>query len=178
MLMQWGAFQFRVPTYAVESMARKISTRVGSQKVVGTRPPTHLLGPDDETVTLESTFYPYHLNRGGFTQLAGVRAAVERQVPQMLIDGRGRIYGLWVATALDDKQEMFAPCGDAQVVTVSLSLQRYVGGLGFGGGIGAGLGGAFTFNLNLGGISASISPAGVSASAGIGGISASVSLGF
>ena len=145
MLMGWGPFRFTVPNYSVEQLAHSVKSRVSSQQVIGARPPTHLLGPDEETITLQSTFHPLHLNGKGLAQLAGVQEAVRQQVPLILIDSVGRNWRRWVGTSIDADSSDFAPGGIQQTVTVSLALTYYVGGLTDGGGLSLG-GGGFGFS--------------------------------
>ena len=130
MLMGWGPFRFTVPTYSVESLNRAMSSRVASQPVIGARPPTHLLGPNEETITLQSTFYPHHLNRMGLAQLTGVRQAVASQTPHILVHVGGGIFGRWVARDISDEQTMFDTRGVPQCITVSMTMVYYVSGLG------------------------------------------------
>ena len=127
MLMGWGPFRFTVPLYSVEDLERRVSARVKSQPVIGRRPPTHLLGPDEETITLQSTFHPHHLNRMGLAQLAGVRAAGVAGTPHMLVHVGGLVFGLWVAREISDQQTTFDGAGVPQIVTVSMTLVHYVG---------------------------------------------------
>lgn len=126
MLMALGPFRFRVPTYSVEQMSRQVSSRVASQEVIGARPPTHLLGPGEENVTFSSTFFPFHLNGAGLAQLEAVRAACVAQTPLMLISIAGMIFGRWVITDVSDDKTQFGASGLPQVVTVDMSLLRYV----------------------------------------------------
>ena len=131
MLMGWGPFRFTVPIYSVESLSRSAGARVESQMVIGSRPPTHLLGPAEETISLESTFHPYLLNKGGLAQLAGIRAATVAGIPNMLVHISGGVFGMWVCREINNEETIFAPGGAPQMVTASMTLVLYVGGLGF-----------------------------------------------
>ena len=129
-LMQLGGFVFEIPTYAFESLKRDVSSRAESQMVVGAAPPTHLLGPGEETISLTSTFYPFHLNGGGLGQLEGVRQACRDQTPMMMVSSSGLVHGRWVIRSVGDTQEYFHPNGLPQKVDVDMTLVRYVGGVG------------------------------------------------
>ncbi|MCC6919941.1 MAG: phage tail protein [Alphaproteobacteria bacterium] len=156
MLMGWGPFRFTVPNYSVEQLSHSVKSRVSSQQVIGARPPTHLLGPDEETITLQSTFHPFHLNGKGLQQLAGVQEAVRQQAPLILVDSMGRNWRRWVGTSIDSEQTEFAVNGVPQTVTVSLSLTCYVGGLSQAGGISLGGGFGFSASFSAGGFSVSL----------------------
>lgn len=132
MLMALGPFRFSIPTYSVEEIQRRVRSRIASQEVIGARPPTHLLGPDEETIALQSTFHPLHLNRGGIAQLEGVRAACIAQRPLMMVSMAGAVFGRWVIASVDDQRSLFhARSGLPQTVTVDMELVRYVGRGGF-----------------------------------------------
>lgn len=128
MLMAWGTFRFTVPTYSVETIRRSIQARVEPQPVIGAAPILHRLGPGNETISLESTFFPRHLNGRGLSQLAGVRQAVNSLTPLPLvhINGAGmNIFGLWVATAIEDEQTQIGTGGTPQQITTTLQMTRY-----------------------------------------------------
>lgn len=127
-LMQMGSFVFSIPTYSFESLKRQTSSRAESQMVIGAAPPTHLLGPGEETVQLTSTFYPRHFNAGGLAQLQGIRQACFDQTPMMLVSIGGVVYGRWVIKEVGDEQKLFHPNGDPQQVDVDMTLLRYNGG--------------------------------------------------
>ncbi|WP_258045669.1 phage tail protein [Mesorhizobium sp. NBSH29] len=132
--MALGPFRFRIPTYSVEQISRKVSSRVASQEIIGARPTTHLLGPGEETVKFSSTFYPFHLNGGGLQQLEGIRGSCLDQVPLMLISVAGLVYGRWIILDVSDERTQISRSGYPQMVTVDMNLKRYVprgGGSGF-----------------------------------------------
>lgn len=163
MLMAFGPFRFTVPNYSVETLRRSVQPRVEAQPVIGALPTLHRLGPGNEQITLSSTFYPHHLNGRGLTQLSGLRQAVNTLEPMMLsnINGaRPNIFGLWIATGLEDESTLFDPSGKPSQVTTSLTLLQYGGG--------AAGARAIAMGVVAGslGINASISFGGVNVSAG------------
>lgn len=131
MLMAWGPYRFTVPNYSVESLRRSIQPRVETQPVIGAMPTVHRLGPSNEQITLQSTFHPHHLNGRGLSQLGGIRQAVNSLKPMMLTHINGsvpNIFGLWIATAIDDEHTLFDPAGVPSQVTTTLTLMQYGGG--------------------------------------------------
>lgn len=136
MLMGWGPFRFTVPNYSVEDLARKAAGRVRPVPVVGRKPQLHVLGPDPVRIDLQSTFHPQHMNRNGMTQLAGVRAAVEQQLPYILLNARGILFGRFVGVEVQEEQTDFAFGGTPGSVTTTLSLMEYAGPGGTPGGFG------------------------------------------
>jgi phage protein U len=127
-LMRLGAFVFAVPTYSFESLQRSVSSRAESQMVIGAAPPIHLLGPGEETVSLSSTFFPFHLNGAGLAQLEGIRAACQAQTPMMMVSIGGVVFGRWIIRDVGDSQSFFHPSGAPQKVEVDMSLVKYTAG--------------------------------------------------
>jgi phage protein U len=130
MLMAWGPYRFTVPNYSVETISRSLQPRVEAQPVIGAMPTVHRLGPSNEQITLQSTFYPHHLNGRGLSQLGGIRQAVNALKPMMLTHINGsvpNIFGLWIATGISDEHTIFDPAGVPSQVTTSLSLMQYGG---------------------------------------------------
>lgn len=154
MLMAWGPFRFTIPRYSVEAIRRAIEPRVAPQPVIGATPPVHRLGPGNEKVSLESTFHPHHLNGRGLSQLMGVRQAVNSLTPYMLVhmnSSTQNVFGMWIATGLEDEQTMFDARGVPQAVTTTLSLMQYGGGGGRAAAMAVALGNSdISFSLRLG----------------------------
>lgn len=153
MLMAWGPFRFTIPTYSVETLQRAVSPRVEAQPIIGAAPSLHRLGPGNETITLESTFHPHHLNGAGLMQLEGVRQAVNALTPLALVHlgGTGpNIFGRWVATDISDEQTMMSVMGTPQTVTTTLQLTRYDTTPGRSIAIAAAIGSVFSGNMRLG----------------------------
>jgi phage protein U len=171
MLMAFGPFRFTVPTYSVETLRRSVQPRVEAQPVIGALPRLHRLGPANEQISLSSTFHPHHLNGQGLSQLSGVRQVVNALQPMMLthIDGsRPNVFGLWIATGLEDESTLFDPSGKPSQVTTTLTLLQYGGGAASARAIAMGVV-AGSLGVGAGGLSVngSISFGGVNVSAGI-----------
>ena len=132
MLMALGPFRFTVPTFTVDNLDRQVSGRIADQNVIGAAPPTHLLGPSSQSITLSTTFHPLHFNRAGGIMLDAVRLASELQTPLMLISILGRIFDRWIIESVDSGETMWAANGTAQTVTATIKLKRYVGRTGGG----------------------------------------------
>ena len=127
--MGLGPFRFTVPTFAVDQFDQQSSGRVASPEVMGAKPPTHLLGPNARTITLQSTFHPRHLNKAGGVMLSAVHIACEQQTPLMLISLLGRVFGRYLIVSVGESNTMITSFG-AETVTANISLQEYVGSSG------------------------------------------------
>jgi len=128
MRMALGDFRFLVPTFSIEEMDEKVSSRVARQEVIGSAPITQLLGPDTDTLSWESTYFPLHLNRLGPALLAGLQQACLGQTPMPMLGMQGLIgipLGMWILTEVSKGSSEFSSAGPAQVVKVSMSLERY-----------------------------------------------------
>ena len=134
MMMMLGPFIFSIPTFSAEGLNRQVSGRVEGASVIGAAPPTHLLGPNADTIDITSSFYPYHMNGAGLAQLRGIQEACRLQTPMMMVSIGGLVFGRWVLVSVGEQQSFFHPVtGTPQKVDVDLSLQQYVGGRGSGG---------------------------------------------
>lgn len=125
-MMRWGRFRFSVPTYSIEELKRKVEGRVSPVPVVGAVAQVHTLGANPDTITLQSTFYPYHLNRMGIGQLRGIQAAVRVQGPELLVHGSGVPLGLWVGRASDETEGFWCANPTPQKFVTNLVMIQYV----------------------------------------------------
>jgi phage protein U len=127
MLVGLGTFRFHVPTTTVDTLNRTVSGRVANQAVIGAAPRTHLLGPDTETISISSKFYPMNYNIGGEQLMAGLRAVCAAQIPMMMVASSGRVFGRWIIVSVTENETRFGPSGRAQEIDATLELQAYVG---------------------------------------------------
>lgn len=121
-----GPFFFSIPTFSVEAIRRNVESRVSPQNVIGAKPITHLLGPGQETISFTSTFYPFHMNKGGVAMLEGVKAACRAQVPLMLVVATGFVFGRWVITTVGEVQSEIGIGGIPQKHEVEMTLTEYI----------------------------------------------------
>ncbi len=129
MRMALGDFRFLVPSFSIEEMEEKVAGRVARQEVIGSMPITQLLGPDTDTLTWESTYFPLHLNRQGPALMAALQEATRRQVPLPMLGVQGLVglpMGRWVLTEVSKSSKEFTSTAGAQVIQASISLERYV----------------------------------------------------
>jgi phage protein U len=120
MLMALGMFTFALPTLAHDELQRRMDWRHARSPRIGARDATQYVGPGDETVSLTGT---------AFSELADVDASLD-QLRNMagsgnawpLVDGAGRVFGVFVITGLDERQKAFLPNGKPQRVDFGLDL--------------------------------------------------------
>lgn len=122
-MMALGAFRFSVSTAAYQSLTRSTAYRWPSQDRIARHPALQFVGPGEETVDLDGTVYPQY--RGGLAQVDAMRAEAETGTPLILIDGRGRFWGRYAITAIQETQTVFFDDGAPRKIDFRLSLARY-----------------------------------------------------
>jgi phage protein U len=122
MMMALGFFVFSLHTAAYQEMQRQLAWRHASLARVGDRPASQYIGKDDETITLNGVLLP---------QLAGTQFSLDvlhlmadTGDAWPLIQGTGRIYGLYVIESLQTTRTVFGSDGSARRIEFSISCKR------------------------------------------------------
>lgn len=132
-LLLLGPFRFSVGTAAFDELSRASRWDWKAVDRVGSMPALQFTGPQNDTISMSGRLTPPLT--GGIEQLARMRTMADAGIPMPLIDGTGRVHGLWVIEALDDSGTKHFKDGYPKLVTFSLTLKKY----GDGGGILGGL---------------------------------------
>ena len=122
MMMALGFFVFSVPTAAYNEFQRSTQWRHNSQSRVGQRPAYQYLGPGEDTVTLSGVLMPEIT--GGRITLDVLRQMAEDGSAWPLVEGSGRIYGLWAITRVNETGSVFHRDGTPRKVDFQVSLTR------------------------------------------------------
>lgn len=122
MMMTLGMFVFSLPTLAYQDFSRQTSYRHASQSRIGVRPGSQYLGPGDDKITLSGWFSP-ELSHG-LISMDTLRLMANQGEAWPLIEGTGRIYGLWVIEDLEEKKTIFFPDGMPRRIEFTLQLKR------------------------------------------------------
>lgn len=122
-MAMWGRFAFGINNAAFQEISRSNEWKWPSQERFGQSPLLQFTGKGDETITLPGVIYPEW--RGGVGQIDAMRAIAEEGEPQVLIDGRGNILGLYVATNISETQSTFGTFGIPRKQEFTLSLKRF-----------------------------------------------------
>lgn len=122
-MMQLGSFQFGITTAAYQELNRASEWRWPTQGVFGKGEVLQFTGPGADTITLPGVIYPEW--RGGFGQVADMRALAGRGQPLRLVDGTGATMGQWVIERVEEGQRVFADAGRARKMEFTLSLRRF-----------------------------------------------------
>ena len=122
MMMALGMFVFAVPTAAYQQLQRQTAWRHASQSRVGQRPAYQYLGPGEDTISLSGTLLPEFT--GGRVSLDLLRVMAEQGKAWPLIEGTGRIYGLWAITSVSETDSVFFRDGMPRKIEFELALTR------------------------------------------------------
>lgn len=126
-MMRLGPLKFSVDTAAYQQLSRSAEYRWARQTQIGRNDALQFTGLGPETIELRGVVFPFH--RGGLRQPDRMRLTASIGLPLPLIDGRGRVLGLWVIESVSEDHEVFAAQGVPRKQTFSMRLTRYDGGI-------------------------------------------------
>lgn len=122
MMMSLGLFVFGMHAVAYQELQRQTNWRHPSTSRVGTNPARQFLGRGDDTITLPGVLV------SGLTgtqiSLDVLREMADTGKAWVLIEGTGRIYGIFVIEAISETRSYFFKDGAARRIEFSLTLQR------------------------------------------------------
>lgn len=121
-LMAFGMFVFGLETAAYQDFQRQTEWRHGSTSRIGTNPARQYLGRGDESITLQGVLLP--ALAGTVLSLDTLRTMADTGKAYPLIEGTGRIYGVWVIESMTEGRTIFFNDGAARRIEFSLSLKR------------------------------------------------------
>ncbi|MCC7005176.1 MAG: phage tail protein [Ottowia sp.] len=122
MMMAFGMFVFSLSTVAYQGLQQQIGWRHPATSRIGQRPARQYLGHDDETITLNGVLLP-ELS-GGEKSLTALRLLGDQGKAWPLIEGTGKLYGLYVLESLDMTRSVFFNDGSARRIEFSMTLKR------------------------------------------------------
>ncbi len=126
-MMRLGPVKFSVDSAAYQQLSRSAEYRWARQPQIGRNDALQFTGLGAETVDLSGVVFPFY--KGGLGQVDSMRSAGQIGIPLPLIDGRGRVLGLWVIERVQEDQEVFAAFGAPRRQSFSMRLSRHDGGL-------------------------------------------------
>ncbi|HCW46569.1 MAG TPA: oxidoreductase [Erwiniaceae bacterium] len=122
MMMTLGLFVFTLKTVPYQELQYQRSWRFPTNSRVGLRPSAQFLGPDTDTLTLTGTLLPEIT--GGRLSLFALEQMAELGKAWPLIEGSGRIYGLWVIESITETKTLFFQDGTPRRIEFSIALKR------------------------------------------------------
>lgn len=122
MMMALGLFVFSLSTAAYQDFQRQTAWRHPSSSRVGATPARQFLGKGDDTITLSGVIVPEI--SGQRMSLDTLRLMGDSGKAWPLVEGSGRIYGLWVIESMSETSTLFFANGAPRRIEFSITLQR------------------------------------------------------
>lgn len=127
-LILLGPFKFSLSGAAYDELTRASKWDWKPIDRVGAMPALQFTGPQNDTITLNGRLFPPHT--GGSEQLARMRALGDLGLPLPLVDGTGRVHGLWVIESVEDTGTKHFKDGYPRASTFTVGLKKYGDGSG------------------------------------------------
>ena len=122
MMMALGMFVFSLPTLAYQELQRSTAWRHPSSSRVGTNPARQFAGRGDDSLTLPGVILPELA--GSALSLDAIRAMADTGKAWPLVEGTGRILGIWVIEDVSETRTLFFRDGAARRIEFTLKLAR------------------------------------------------------
>jgi hypothetical protein len=122
MMMALGMFVFSLPTLAYQELQRQTDWRHPSSSRVGTNPARQFAGRGDDAITLPGVLLPELAGTPISLDVLRIMADTGKAWP--LVEGTGRILGIWVIESISETKTLFFQDGAARRIEFSISLKR------------------------------------------------------
>lgn len=122
MMLALGMFVFSLHTLAYQEMQRQTEWRHAASNRIGAQPARQYLGRGEDSVTLPGLLLPELA--GTPTALDVLRRMADTGKAWPMVEGSGRLLGLWVIESLGDNRAVFFQDGAARRIDFTLSLKR------------------------------------------------------
>lgn len=122
MMMILGMFPFALQTTPYQTSNQSNTWRHVKNDRVGKSPRYQYIGPDEEPITLSGTLYPEI--SGGDVSLTTLETMAYTGRAWPLIEGTGKIYGMYVIDGLTQNRTEFFQDGKARKIDFTLSLKK------------------------------------------------------
>lgn len=122
MMMVFGMFVFMLRTTPYQQLRHSQEWRHVKNERVNQSASWQYIGAGDDTVTLEGVLYPEIT--GGNLSLSALETIGFAGRPWPLIEGDGRIYGMYVLARLERGKSEFDQYGNPKKIEFTLSLSR------------------------------------------------------
>lgn len=122
MMLSLGMFVFSLSTLAYQELQRETNWRHASNSRVGAPPALQFVGRGDDTITLPGIILPELA--GSVLSLDALRLMANTGKAWPMVEGTGRIYGLWVIESLSETKTVFFRDGTPRRIEFTLTLKR------------------------------------------------------
>ena len=122
MMLALGMFVFSLSTAAYQELQRQTDWRHASNNRVGAAPARQFVGRGEDAITLPGIILPELA--GSALSLDALRLMANTGKAWPMVEGSGRIYGLWVIESLSETKTVFFRDGTPRRIEFTLSLKR------------------------------------------------------
>ncbi|WET12285.1 phage tail protein [Pseudomonas sp. D3] len=122
MMMALGMFVFSLRTAAYQELQRQTDWRHASNNRVGAAPARQFVGRGEDAITLPGIILPELA--GSALSLDALRLMANTGKAWPMVEGSGRIYGLWVIESMSETKTIFFSDGTPRRIEFTLSLKR------------------------------------------------------
>lgn len=120
--MPWACSVFSLPTLAYQQLQRQTDWRHAANSRIGAQPARQYLGRGEDDITLPGVLLPELA--GSMMSLDEIRAMANTGKAWALVEGTGRVYGLFIIESLSETRSVFFQDGTARRIEFSLTLKR------------------------------------------------------
>ncbi|MBD8594764.1 phage tail protein [Pseudomonas sp. CFBP 8758] len=122
MMMAIGMFIFSLETLVYQELQRQTDWRHGTTSRIGTNPARQFLGRGEDAITLPGVLLPGL--KGTPLSLDTLRYMADSGKAWPLVEGTGRVLGLWVIESISETRTLFFRDGAARRIEFSIALKR------------------------------------------------------
>lgn len=122
MMMVYGMFVFMLQTTPYQQLRHSLNWRHVKNDRVNRAAGWQYIGVGDDNITLDGTLYPEIT--GGNWSLSALKTIGYAGRPWPLIEGTGRIYGMYVLTGLEEGKTEFDRYGNPKKIEFTINLSR------------------------------------------------------
>lgn len=122
MMMALGMFVFSLRTAAYQELQRQTDWRHASNSRIGAAPARQFVGRGEDAITLPGIIFPELA--GSALSLDAIRLMANTGKAWPMVEGTGRIYGLWVIESLSENKTIFFSDGTPRRIEFTLNLKR------------------------------------------------------
>ena len=122
MMLALGMFVFSLSTAAYQELQRQTEWRHASNNRIGAAPARQFMGRGDDAITLPGIIFPELA--GSTLSLDALRLLANTGKAWPMVEGTGRIYGLWVIESLSETKTVFFRDGTPRRIEFTLTLKR------------------------------------------------------
>lgn len=122
MLMSLDQFVFSLSTLAYSELQRQTAWKHRTSSRVGARDARQFVGPGDDAISLQGILAPELT--GTLASLDELRAMADAGDAYVMVDGAGKVYGVYVIESINENQSFPNQDGTPRRVEFTIALMR------------------------------------------------------